>query len=135
MANPADGLTLTEAREKLNRMSKRFKDGVEAAKKPLRTGLMSSATIAGGGTAGIVRAVMPNIPGTDYPLDGALGTIITAVGLMMVGGGEEDFGDGLAAYGEGMAAPSAARFTETAMTGILAKIKEATTSSSSTAKP
>lgn len=125
--NASDGLTLTEARDKLNRLTKRFKDSVEAAKKPVRTGVMATATIAGGGTAGIVRALMPNIPGTDFPLDGALGSLLTTAGLIMVGVGEEDFGDGLAAYGSGMAAPAAARFTETATTSILAKIKEATT--------
>lgn len=134
MANPADGLTVTEAREKLNRLTKRFKDSVEAAKKPVRTGVMATATIAGGGTAGIVRAIMPNIPGTDFPLDGALGSLLTTAGLIMVGAGEEDFGDGLAAYGSGMAAPAAARFMETATLGIMEKIKAAT-SSSTAAKP
>lgn len=126
-----EALTLTEAREKLARLTTKAKNLAEAAKKPIRQGLMSAATIGGGATAGVVRAIMPNVPGTDLPLDGALGTVISTFALLGAG---DDIGDAVAAYGAGMAAPAAARWAEGVTLGVMKQIKEATSSSSSATK-
>lgn len=118
MPMASTAMTLTEAREKLQRMQSTVKRYRAEAEGAATRAIHSTMTVAGGITVGMVRAfdkqpgVRRKVPGTNLPLEVALASATTAAGVLGAFGRASDE---IAVLGAGMGAVSAADVTERAV--------------------
>ncbi len=105
----ADSLTLTGAKERLERLRSQMQNMREQAKHATRVGTESLIVVAGGAACGAIQNKLPFLPGTQIPTAAAIG-----VGLitMAMSGLLDDQGDNAAFLGAGMLAALAAKETE-----------------------
>lgn len=105
----ADSLTLTGAKERLERLRSQLSNMRDQAKHATRVGSESLIVIAGGAAAGALQNKMPFLPGTQIPTAAAVGVGFIVAGMS---GWLEDQGDNAAFLGAGMLAALAAKETD-----------------------
>lgn len=105
----ADTLTISTAKEKLERLRSQMANMREQAKHATRVGTESLLVVAGGAAAGALQAKLPFLPGTQIPTAAAVGVALVA-GAMS--GMLDDQADNAACLGAGMLAALAAKETE-----------------------
>lgn len=105
----ADNLTLSGAKERLDRLRSQMANMREQAKHATRVGTESLIVVAGGAAAGALQTKMPYLPGTQIPTAAAVG-----VGLitMAMSGMLDEQADAAAFLGAGMLAALAAQETQ-----------------------
>lgn len=104
----ADNLTISSAKEKLERLRSQMANMREQAKHATRVGTESLLVVAGGAAAGALEAKLPFLPGTQIPTAAAVGVALVA-GAMS--GMLDDQADNAAMLGAGMLAALAAKET------------------------
>jgi len=113
MAVALSEVTKTELAEKYSRAASALKRVREETKKGTARFVDSTLTVAGGAAVGAIRGFSdepPTLPGTEIPLDAALGMVLTAAGI--VGAGGDEAARAMTSLGGGMLAVSTAKYVE-----------------------
>lgn len=108
----AETKTLTQYRDELQRWKKRFANIKAEGRRFAQLGANSVLMAGGGAAAGVLRAKMPNIPGTELPSDGLIGALLIGAAMADIAG---EYSDEVASFGGGMVAPRVATIVETAL--------------------
>jgi len=102
-------ITLSEARNKLERLQNYVKNVKVEGERIAREGIESVLVVGGGVASGALQAKMPKIPGTQIDSDGAIGFGLSVLAIFGILGKEG--GRYASCLGNGLMAANAARET------------------------